>query len=190
MLTCRGAGMGVHYGGTALLPFERGGATRPQVTLHNRILGNFRDSRERWNDEVLPPVLLKRGQQGRRCLFIIESQGIICFFQNFHCPQLFYCPPTLPYRCSDALGTYAAWWGVTTGGKGAQFPRHRITIGAPSDCGGRRKVLTMSQVIFSKQWELLALKTFWRRFCLAAWIEFFKTCFFVNTNNFYVFKCQ
>jgi len=30
---------------------------------------------------VLPPALLKRGQQGRRCVFVIESQIILWFFK-------------------------------------------------------------------------------------------------------------
>jgi len=41
--------------------------------------------------------------------------------------------------------------GVTKAGKGAQFPGRRITIGALNDCGERRKVPTMSQVLSSTQ---------------------------------------
>jgi len=33
------------------------------------------------------------------------------------------------------------------GERGAQFPGRRITMGAPNQCGGRRKIPTMSQAI-------------------------------------------
>jgi len=42
--------------------------------------------------------------------------------------------------------------GCKEGGKEAQFPGHRITMGAPNHCGSRRKVLTMSQVLPSIQY--------------------------------------
>jgi len=35
------------------------------------------------------------------------------------------------------------------GAKGAQFPGRRITMGAPNQCGERRKVLKTSQVLSS-----------------------------------------
>jgi len=41
--------------------------------------------------------------------------------------------------------------GRNEGGRGAQFLGRRITMGAPNDCRGRRKVPTMSQVLFSIQ---------------------------------------
>jgi len=42
----RDAGMGVHDGGTAPCPMKRG-ATGAQVSLHNNIIGNFRNVGER-----------------------------------------------------------------------------------------------------------------------------------------------
>jgi len=41
--------------------------------------------------------------------------------------------------------------GVKRGAKGEQFPGRRITMGAPSNCGGRSLVPTISQVVPSIQ---------------------------------------
>jgi len=40
----------------------RRGATGAQVSLHNNIIGNFRNTGERWNDGFLP--FWKRGNRG------------------------------------------------------------------------------------------------------------------------------
>jgi len=46
-------------------------------------------------------------------------------------------------------GAGKAHRGVTGAGKGGQFPGRGITMGAPNDCEGRRKVPTKSQVLSS-----------------------------------------
>jgi len=45
-LVTRGAGTGMHDGGTASCPVK-GGATGAQVPSHNSIIGNFRNAGER-----------------------------------------------------------------------------------------------------------------------------------------------
>jgi len=42
--------------------------------------------------------------------------------------------------------------GCNEGGKGAKFPRLRVTMGAPNGCGGHQKVPTTSQVPSSTQY--------------------------------------
>ena len=74
----RDAGTGVHDGGTAPLPFERGG-NGTQVPLHNSIIGNFRDAVERWNDGVISPC--PQGGTGTEVPFHNRITGNLWFIK-------------------------------------------------------------------------------------------------------------
>ena len=54
--------------------------------------------------------------------------------------------------CLTPAPLYLFHQGRNEGGKGGTISRRRITMGAPSDCGNRRKVPTMSQVLSSMQY--------------------------------------